>query len=329
MRKNRPLCRRLCPPCAAAAAILLASAVLAQAQAPRFPSRPIEITVSYGAGGSTDIVARAIAQKLQERLGQPVVVRNMPGASGTLGAAADARAVPDGHSLYAGFTSETAVVPQVSKAAKYSLDDFEPIAVTGIVPVALIASRNVRADDFSALIAELKAAPGKYTYGGSLASPSHIMGAWLNRLFQLDVTHVPYRGGAQAVADVSGGHVDMFYAGVAPAKAAIDSGLVKAFAVTGEARSAALPQVATFKEAGVADLELGSWTVLLAPKGTPAEVVALLKRETLLALDDPHVRALFAAQGVEPSPTQDVRAFLAGEREKFGKVVRELGITMD
>jgi tripartite-type tricarboxylate transporter receptor subunit TctC len=321
--------RRLAGIAVALAALATALAALARAQTPRFPSRPIEITVSYGAGGSTDIVARVIAQRLQERLGQPVVVRNMPGASGTLGAATAARAARDGHSLYAGFTTEMAVMPQVSRAPKYSLDDFEPIAVTGIVPVALIGSRNIRADDFAGLIAELRQSPGKYTYGGSLASPSHVMGAWLNRVYQLDVTHVPYRGGAQAVADVSGGHVDMFHAGVAVAKAAIDSRLVKAFAVTGEARSAALPNVPTFREVGAADLELGSWTVLLAPKGTPPEVVALLKQETLLALDDPHVRTLFAAQGVEPSPTQDVRAFLTNERDKFGKVVRELGITVD
>jgi tripartite-type tricarboxylate transporter receptor subunit TctC len=310
---------------------LLATLVqrLADAQPPRFPTRTIEITVSYGAGGSTDLVARAIAQKFQGRLGQPAVVRNLPGASGTVGAGAAARAAPDGHALYVGFTTETVVVPQVSGTAKYSLDDFEPIAVSGIVPVVLIGSRNVRANDLSALIAELRAAPGKYTYGGSLASPSHVMGAWLNRLYNLGVTHVPYRGGAQAVADVTGGHIDMFYAGTAPAKAAIDSGLVKAFAVTGATRSAAMPQVPTFREAGVADFELDSWNVLLAPKGTPADVVALIRREALLALADPQVRALLAAQGVEPSPTQDVRTFVANERAKFGKVVRELGITMD
>jgi tripartite-type tricarboxylate transporter receptor subunit TctC len=295
----------------------------------RFPSRTIEITVSYGAGGSTDFVARALAQRFQERLGQAAVVRNMPGASGTLGATAAARAVPDGHSLYAGFTTEMAVVPQVSRTVKYSLDDFEPIAVTGIVPVVLIGSKTVRATDLAGLIAELRAAPGKYTYGGSLASPSHVTGAWLNRLNKIDVTHVPYRGGAQAVGDVVGGHIDMFYAGTAPAKSAIDSGLVKAFAVTGDTRSAALPSVPTFKEAGISDLELDSWNVLLAPKATPADVIALLKRETLLALGDPHVRALLAAQGVEPSATQDVRAFLAREREKFGKVVRALGLRID
>jgi tripartite-type tricarboxylate transporter receptor subunit TctC len=309
--------------------VVSSAALLAKAQTVRYPARTIEITVSYAAGGSTDLVARAIAQKFQERLGQSAVVRNLPGASGTIGAAAAARANSDGHALYDGFTTETVVVPQVSKNAKYSLDDFEPIAVTGIVPVVLIASKNIRANNLPELIEELRQSPGKFTYGGSLASPSHIMGAWLNRLRNLDVTHVPYRGGAQAVADVTGGHIDMFYAGLAPAKAAIDAGLVKAMAVTGDGRSSALPNVPTFKEAGVADFELASWNVLLAPKGAPADVVALLKRETLLALDDAQVRALLAAQGVEASPTQDVRGFLAHERGKFGKVVRDLGITME
>jgi tripartite-type tricarboxylate transporter receptor subunit TctC len=155
------------------------------------------------------------------------------------------------------------------------------------------------------------------------------MAAWFNRLNKLDVVHVPYRGGGQAVADVIGGHIDMFYAGLAAAKGAIDSGAVKAFAVTGDARSAALPDVPTFKEAGVADFELASWNVLLAPKGTPAEVLALLRQETMLALADPKVRDLYAAQGVDVSPTQDVKAFLARERANFGRVVRDLGITMD
>ena len=175
----------------------------------------------------------------------------------------------------------------------------------------LITSKNVRANNLQEFIAELRAAPGKYTYGGGIASPPHLMGAWFNRLNNLNVTHVPYRGGGQAVADVIGGHIDMFYAGVAAAKGAIDSGAVKALAVTGDARSAALPNVPTFKEAGVKDFDLASWNVLLAPKGTPADVVALLRQETALALGDPKVRELYVAQGVEASPTQDVKAFLA------------------
>jgi tripartite-type tricarboxylate transporter receptor subunit TctC len=221
------------------------------------------------------------------------------------------------------------VVPQISKDVKYSIDDFEPIAVTGLVPVVLIASKSIHADTLKDLIAELRRAPGKYTYGGSLGSPSHVMGAWLNRLYGLNTTHIPYRGGAQSVADVMGGHIDMFYAGVAVAKAAIDSGAVKAFAVTGDTRSAALPDVPTFREAGVADFELASWTVLLAPKGTPASVIGLLRPATLQALADPKIRGTLAIQGVEPSATQDVRAFLTAEHDKFGRVVRDLGITME
>jgi tripartite-type tricarboxylate transporter receptor subunit TctC len=312
----------------AAIALVGTLASFADAQTARYPSRAIEIVVSYAAGGSTDLIARALAQKLQERLGQPVVVLNRPGASGSIGATFAAHANPDGYTLYAGFTTESVVFPQLSKTAKYSLDDFEPIAVTGIVPVVLIGSKRIEANTMGDLIEELRHAPGKFTYGGGLGSPSHIMGSWLNRLKGLDVTHIPYRGGAQGVGDVAGGHIDMFYAGVTAAKGTIDSGLVKAFAVTGDARSAALPGVPTFKEAGVTDFDLESWTVLLAPKGTPSAIVTLLKAETAQALGDPQVRATLARQGVEPSATQDVAAFLAREREKFSRVTRELGISM-
>ena len=311
------------------AVIVILGATLAQAQPTRYPSRTIEIVVAYGPGGSTDLVARALAQKFQERLGQSVVVLNKPGGSGTIGATIAARANPDGYTLYEGYTSETVVVPHLSKSAKYSIDDFEPIAVTGLVPLVLVVSKNVRANNLQELIAEIRAAPGKFTYGGGIASPPHIIGAWFNRLNKLDVTHVPYRGGGQGVADVVGAHIDMFYGGLAAAKAAIDSGAVKALAVTGDVRSSALPSVPTFKEAGMTDFDLASWNVLLAPKGIPADIVALLRQETTLALADPKVRELYAVQGIEKSPTQDVRAFLVKERDNFGRVVRDLGITMD
>jgi putative tricarboxylic transport membrane protein len=312
-----------------AALVLGVAGAAPSAQAQRYPAKPIELVVSYGAGGSTDLIARAIAQKLQDRLGQSVVVINKPGASGTIGATQVAHASPDGHTLYAGFTTEMAVVPQLSRSVKYSLDDFEPIAVTGIVPLVLIASKNVKANSIAELLSELRSAPGKYTYGGSVGSPSHILGAWLNRIGGLDVTHIPYRGGAQAVGDVSGGHIDLFFGGVSAAKGAIDAGLVKAIGLVGDTRSSALPNVPTFKEAGISDFDLDSWTMLLGPKGMPVSIVELLRRETALALNDPQVRASLGAQGVEPSSAQDARAFLARERDKFGRVVRELGIMMD
>jgi tripartite-type tricarboxylate transporter receptor subunit TctC len=217
-------------------AVVIASAATAVA-AQGYPTRTIEIVVAYGPGGSTDLVARALAQKFQERLGQSAVVLNKAGGSGTIGATVAARAAPDGYTLYVGYTSETVIVPQLAKGIKYSVDDFEPIAVTGLVPLVLITSKNIRAGNLRELIEELRAQPGKFTYGGGIASPPHVMGAWFNRLNNLSVTHVPYRGGGQAVADVVGGHIDLFFAGLAAAKGAIDSGAVKAFAVTGDARS--------------------------------------------------------------------------------------------
>ncbi len=296
---------------------------------PTYPTRNIEIIVPYGPGGSTDIVGRIVAQKLQERLGQTVVVLNRPGASGTLGLNLAMRASPDGYTLLNSYTAEAVVVPQISKTHKYSLvDDFEPIAITGLVPVVLMVSKNVKANTLQDFIAEVRANPGKLTFGGGYGSPPHVMGAWMNRLRGLNVQHVPYRGGAQGINDVVGGHIDMFYGGVAAGKAAIDSGSVKAIAVTGDARSSALPHVPTFKEAGVPEFDLASWTVLLAPKGTPADIVAIIRKETLAALADPATQAALARQGVERSANQDVRAFLTREREAFGRAVRELGLQM-
>ena len=310
-------------------AIVSALTSPALAQPAAYPARTIEIIVSYGAGGSTDFVARVIAQKLQDRLGQTVVVLNRPGASGTIGIGQAMRATPDGYTLYVGYTSETVVVPQISKKHGYSVaDDFEPIAVTGLVPVVLMVSKNVKANTLQEFIGEVRANPGKYTYGGSVGSPPHVMGAWMNRLRGLNVQHIPYRGGAQGVNDVVGGHLDMFYGGVAVGKPAIDGGSVKPIAVTGDARSVALPNVPTFKEAGVPEFDLASWTVMLAPKGTPADIVARVKKETLAVLDDPKTQEALAKQGVERSKNQDVRAFLTSERNAFGRAVRELGITM-
>jgi tripartite-type tricarboxylate transporter receptor subunit TctC len=299
------------------------------ALAASYPTRNVEIIVSYGAGGSTDIVARIVAQALQERLGQSFIVVNRPGANGTIGFGQAMRATPDGYTLAVGYTAESVVVPQISAATKYSVvDDFEPIAITGLVPVVLTVSKNIKADNLKDFIAEVRANPGKYTYGGGHASPPHIMGAWMNKIRNLDVRHVPYRGGAQAVNDMVGGHIDMFYGGIAVSKAAIDSGTVKALAISGEMRSRAAPDVPTFKEAGVPEFDLASWTVMLAPRGTPPEIVGLLRKETLAALDEPKTRDALTRQGVEKSNTQDVRAFLKSEQDKYGRVVRTLGITL-
>jgi tripartite-type tricarboxylate transporter receptor subunit TctC len=325
---SKLLLSRVCG-AASACALLLAALAAVPAQAEPYPTRTVEIIIAYGAGGSTDIIARAVAQKLNERLGQPFVIVNRPGGAGAIAVGAVMRSKPDGYTLMVSYTAEAVVVPQMSKTANYSaVSDFEPIAVTGLVPVVLIVSKNLKANNLKDLIEEIRANPGKFTFAGGHGSPPHVMGAWMNKLKGLDVRHVPYRGGAKAVTDVVGGHVDMFYGGVAVSKSAIDAGSVKAIAVTGDARSSALPNVPTFKEAGVPEFDLASWTVMLAPKGTPPDVVALLRKETQLALDDPKVREALARQGVERSASQDVRAFLTSEHAKFGRAVRELGLTI-
>ena len=311
------------------ALLALAVALPMAARAAPYPPRPVEIVVPYGAGGSTDLVARTLAQRLETRLGQPVVVINKPGASGTIGVTSVMRAAPDGYTLLLGFTTELAVMPRISKAAKYSMADFTPIAVTGDVPLVMIGATRLKSTTLQELIAEIRAAPGKFTYGGGIGSPSHISGAWMNRVAGLNVVHVPYKGGAQAVTDVIGGHIDIFYGGLAAVKGAVDAGAVKAFAQTGETRSAALPNVPTFREAGLPDFDVGSWNVLLAPKGTPAEVVALLKQEVAAALATPQMRDLLRTQGVEPPRSNDPAAFLAQEDKKFDRLVRETGVTME
>jgi tripartite-type tricarboxylate transporter receptor subunit TctC len=310
-------------------ALCVALVLAMPAHAQRYPSRTIEIVVAYGPGGSTDQVARPIAQRLQERLGQSVIILNKPGANGTLGAMSVARAAPDGYTLYVGYTGETAIIPQISKTAKYSIEDFEPVAITGIIPLSLIVSKNIRANTLQEFIAEVRANPGKFTFGGGIGAPPHVMGAWFHHINNLNVTHIPYRGGGQAVQDVVGGHIDMFYGGVAAAKAAVASGSVKALAVTGDVRSSALPDVPTYKESGIKDAELGSWTIMFAPKGTPADVVALLRQETLAAIGESKLRDVFAGLGVDPSATQDVKAFIAEERAKYARVLQTLKITLD
>ena len=163
-------------------------------------------------------MARALAERLTDKLGQSVIVLNRPGGGGTIGLQHVQRAKPDGHTLFLGFTAESVIAPQTSKVAKYSIvEDFEPIAVTGIVPVVLIGSKNLQSKTLKDLLEELKTNPGKFTYTGSIGSPSHVMGGWMNELNKLDVPHIPFRGGAQSVNAVLGAHSDMFYAGVAPA----------------------------------------------------------------------------------------------------------------
>jgi tripartite-type tricarboxylate transporter receptor subunit TctC len=206
--------------------------------------------------------------------------------------------------------------------------------VTGIVPVVLIGSRNIRADHFAGLIAELRQAPGKYTYGGSLASPSHVMGAWLNRVYQLDVTHVPYRGGGPAFADVIAGRIDYICNYVSIGAAAVTQGQVKALAMLAKERTPLLPDLATADAQGLKDFDVSAWNAILLPKSATASQVGKLNKAVSQALDNPALRSrldaigLIAAAPDRRSPDY-LRRFIETETAKWAGPVKAAGLQAD
>ena len=312
-----------------AAATVAAPAVSRGAAAQGWPSQPLRWVVGFPPGGSGDIVARIMAAWLAERLGQPVVIENKPGASTNISIQTVVNAPADGNTLLF-IAASAALNVSLFDNLPFNLQrDIAPVAGLIDFPLLMLTHPSLPAKTIPELIAYAKANPGKISIASfGTGTTSHVAGELFKMTAGVEMTHIPYRGGAQGVNDVIGGHLDMFYGGVAVGKAAIASGHVKPLAVTGETRSAALPDVPTFKEAGVPEFDLASWTVMLAPKGTPADIVALLRTETLQALADPKMREALAAQGVEKSENQDVRAFLTRERDTFGRALRTLGITM-
>ncbi|GAA4329617.1 tripartite tricarboxylate transporter substrate binding protein [Pigmentiphaga soli] len=308
-------------------ACILPLAAAAPAWAQSYPTKAIQIVVPYAPGGSSDFAARQLSHRLETRLGQPVVVVNRPGASGTIGVTQVARAEPDGYTLLLGLNTEMVIVPQLTRNTPYDLDKFEPISIVGSTPLVLVGKKEFRANDMRGLIEEIRAQPGKINFGGAVGSPAHISGSWLRRAAKLDIAHVPYKGGAQAANDVAGGSLDLYFSGILPAKPLIEAGRIKAYVVTGEKRSSTLPNVPTMAEAGIPDFVLGNWTAMFAPKGTPAPVVALLKKNVREILAEPDFRAAMQKEGIDIPATDDPAGFLKAEHDKFGRLLKELDIS--
>jgi tripartite-type tricarboxylate transporter receptor subunit TctC len=296
-----------------------------------YPTRPVDIVVPYGPGGTGDAIARQLAKKLEEHFGKPFVVLNKPGGAGTIGAGYVARAKPDGHTLLLGYTSEIAIEPIVNSTT-YDAKSFEPIAVAGETPLLLIGRNNLAAKDMREFIDLVRSRPENYTYASAgFGSPAHIAGELLNRDAKVGIRHIPYKGGADAVAAVLGAHVDIYFTGMPPAMALVNNGDIKAFAVTGEKRSKALPDVPTMQESGFANFDLSGWFALFAPAGTPADVLDRLRAAAREALADPGVQALLNKSGVEirSDPTAQVRAFVDAESNKYRTLITELAIKAD
>ncbi|HEY2135358.1 MAG TPA: tripartite tricarboxylate transporter substrate binding protein [Xanthobacteraceae bacterium] len=310
----------------AGAAALPALAPVAWAQT--YPARPVRIVVGFTAGGSTDIAARLIGQALSERLGQPFVIENRPGAGTNLATELVVKSPPDGYTLVMVGPSATINATLYDKLNFVFLRDIAPVAGLTRQPQILLASPSLAANNVPELIAYAKANPGKITMASAgIGSMGHLTGELFKIMAGVDFVHVPYRGAGPALTDLLGGQVQISFAGIAGSIEYIRSGKLRALAVTTTARAQGLPDVPTVGEF-VPGYEASDWVGVGAPKNTPAEIVDKLNREIAAALADPQLKARFANFGGTAFALTPAAfgKLLADETEKWGKVIRTAGI---
>ena len=312
---------------------VLAAYAAAAACADAWPSNVIKLVVTFPPGGSTDVTARLIAEKLRADLGRSVIVDNKAGAGGNIGAEFVAKAPADGYTLFIGMHSTNAILHHlVAKLPYDGIKDFAPI--TNIVASAniLVVHPDVPAKSMSELVAYAKSKPGKLIYASQGNGTSgHIVGEQFKQLAGIDLVHVPYRGAAPAIQDLVAGHVSLLFDIVPLARTQIAAGKVRALAVASPQRLDGLPDVPTMAEAGFPELEGGPWFGLLAPAGTPRAVVDWLNGETRKAFAASDVAERFLSQGMTlPLGTpEEFSAFIAAESVRWGDIVRKTGIRMD
>ncbi|WP_137896255.1 tripartite tricarboxylate transporter substrate binding protein [Ramlibacter sp. 2FC] len=312
------------------AAALAAGPALAQ----NYPSKPITLVVSYPAGGDTDAMARLFAEKLAGRLGQPVVVDNRPGASGTIGNAWVAKAAPDGHTLL--LTPSTfSIAPLLIKSGAASaydpLNDFTPIVQTGVQPLFLVAHPGLGVKDLRQLVAAAKGGKAlAYASPGS-GSPMHILGELFNKAAQVQISHVPYRGVAPAVNDLLGGHVPLAWMTYGPVAPYLSNGKLLALAVAERQRSKLAPGVPTLAELGVKDVEVSAWQGLMAPRGLPPEIAKRLNTEFNEILRIPEVAGRMQTFGALPTggPASRLAQANAADHARYGQLIKSFGIQAD
>jgi len=311
---------------AAGAAALPAVSRVAKAQA--YPSRPVRIIVGFAAGGPADLVARLIAQRLSERLGQPFVVENRTGAATNIATEAVVRAAPDGYMLLF-VTATNAINTTLYEKLSFNLSrDVAPVASLIRAPSVLEVNPSVPAKTVPEFIAYAKANPGKLTMASSgIGTPSHVFGELFKVMTGVNLMHVPYRGAAPAASDLLAGQVQVFFDPMANSIAYIKAGKVRALAITSATRSEALPDVPTVSEF-VPGYEASFWFGVGAPKATPDEIVDKLNKEVNAALDDPKMKTRLLDLGGAPMPMTpaDFGKFIADETEKWGKVIKSAGI---
>lgn len=318
----------------AALAITLSSgsAVAADA-ADNYPERPISWIVPFPPGGAMDVIARVLSETMSQDLGQSIVVENKPGAGGNIGANYVVKAKPDGYTIMIA-ANGMAVNPFLYSRLTYNpIKDFEPISLLAAVPNILVTQADRKdVNSLEDVIRQVKEKPGHYTYASAGVGTSiHLAGALFTYTGDLDMLHVPYKGSGPAVADLIGGQVDYMFDSITSAKPHIESGKLKALAVTTKKRSSTLPDLPTVAESGMADYELTPWFATFAPAGTPPEIIEKLNRSMIKAMDTDRVRQIFASIGAEyiGSTPEELATYLAAETEKWNKIIQETGISVD
>jgi len=307
--------------------LLVSGSVLGQS----YPSKPIRYIVPFPPGGSSDLIARVIAPKMSERLGQPIIVENRPGAGGMLGVDVVAKAEPDGYII--GLAAAGALSSNIHLYPKMPFHpekDLAPITNLAMIPFFLVA-HPAQASSIKELIEQAKAKPGALSYGhGGQGSTMHLAGELLNMLAKVNVQSVPYKGSAPVSSDVLGGQIPFGVVDVPSAISNVRAGKLRALAVTSRQRIAAAPDVPTFEEAGVPGYEAVGWFGSVAPAGTPREIIQRLNLETRNALALPDVRERVIAAGTEPATTtpEEFAAYIREETKKWGEVVRAGGIKL-
>jgi tripartite-type tricarboxylate transporter receptor subunit TctC len=303
------------------------------AAAETYPSKPIRLVVPFPPGGSLDVVARAIGQKLTDAWGQPVIVDNRPGAGGNIGADLVAKSAPDGYTILEGALSTHAVnVSLYSKMPYDPVRDFAPITLVAVTPNVLVLNPSVPANSVKELIAYAKAHPGKLSFGsGSNGSAGHLAGELFKMEAGVDMVHVPYKGAAPAMQDLLAGQTQLMFDNLANSMQYVRAGKLKALAVTTERRSALVPELPTLAEQGLPGFDISTWWGFMAPAGTPKEIIAKWNAEVTRILSTPEMKAFFAQQGAEPAPTtpEAFATMIQREIAKYAKIVKASGAKVD
>ncbi len=316
--------------------VTLAAALMAESSftvlAQSYPAKPIRIVVAYAAGGGVDIVTRTVGQKVSELVGRPVVVDNRPGASTNIGSELVAKAAADGYTLLMGSSANAANMSLFSKLPYDTLRDFAPVTQVGYGPQVLVMRPSFPARSVTDLLALAKAKPGQLSYAsGGNGSSQHLTGEMFKLMGKTEIVHVPYKGGAPALIDVINGQVAFMFINTLEALPHVHSGRLKALSVASAKRTAVFPETPTFAESGFPGFESVAWWGVLAPAGVPREVITRLHAQIAKALMTPEVKERFAVLGAETvgSTPEQFGAFLREEIQKWGKVIRTLGIKAD